>query len=92
MTDETNGLYPGATKSFHKSTRKGKDKHTTADENKGRGKQLLEDLQLAGRRVREETLALVTSKSQVRSVRAPNMKTLKSIHKIGARRHFQTLH
>lgn len=62
------------------------------DENKGRGKQLLEDLQLAGRRVLEETLALVTSKSQVRSVRAPNMKTLKSIHKIGERRHFQTLH
>lgn len=32
------------------------------DENKGRGKQLLEDLRLAGRRVHEETLALVTSK------------------------------
>lgn len=30
VTDETNGLYPGATRSFHKSTRKGKDKQTTA--------------------------------------------------------------
>lgn len=70
MTDETNGLYPWATKSFHKSTRKGKDKQTNQEENKGRGERLLEDLQLAGWWVHEETLALVISKSQVRPVRA----------------------